>query len=111
MDLMPGMIESGIDSITLITSIKGAIRGNHYHKETHQWTYLAKGSTKVVTQDEKGKKTETIEKAGQILYHAPGIKHAFKSLDDTEWIVFTKGPRSGENYESDTFRLEEPLIK
>jgi hypothetical protein len=25
-------------------------------------------------------------------------------------LVFTRGPRSGEGYEDDTYRLEEPLL-
>ena len=33
-----------------------------------------------------------------------------KALKDTKLLVLTKGPRGGKEYESDTFRLENPLI-
>jgi hypothetical protein len=42
--------------------------------------------------------------------HEPGVPHAWKALEDTDCLVFTRGPRSGEDYESDTYRLEEPLL-
>lgn len=98
-----------IDSVTRIRSFAGAIRGNHYHKETAQWTYIVKGKTRVVTV-EADKRQEEICCSGDTIHHRPGEAHAFEALEDTEWLVFTKGPRSGKDYESDTFRLETPLI-
>jgi len=41
----------------------------------------------------------------------PGVAHTWLALEDTETIVFSKGPRSGRAYESDTQRLDVPLIK
>jgi hypothetical protein len=40
----------------------------------------------------------------------PVEHHAVLALEDTDMLVFTRGPRSGENFESDTYRLSEPLI-
>ena len=40
----------------------------------------------------------------------PGDPHAWKALEDSECLVFTRGPRSGENYEEDTYRLDTPLL-
>jgi hypothetical protein len=36
-------------------------------------------------------------------------KHSLKTLEDSIFYVFTKGPRGGENYENDTYRLDKPL--
>jgi hypothetical protein len=36
--------------------------------------------------------------------------HAIEALEDTTMVVMTRGPRGGREYESDTFRLAEPLI-
>ena len=35
--------------------------------------------------------------------------HAVHALEDSVFMVFTRGPRGGDDYESDTFRLETPL--
>jgi quercetin dioxygenase-like cupin family protein len=40
----------------------------------------------------------------------PGVPHAWKALGDTVCLVFTRGPRSGADYESDTTRLDKPLL-
>src|SRR5208282_4618017 len=102
-------ILENIDSVTIIHSYAGAIRGNHYHKETHQWTYIVSGKTRVVTQVNGATRGDVVESAGALIYHAPGTQHAFQAIEDTKWLVFTRGPRKGKDYESDTYRLEEPL--
>jgi len=101
-----------IDSVARISSTKGAIRGNHYHKKTNQWTYIVKGKTRVVSQSCAGNHLHDVTaSAGMVLYHEAGTAHAFQAIEDTEWLVFTEGPRKGKDYESDTFRLDIPLIK
>jgi quercetin dioxygenase-like cupin family protein len=94
-----------IDAVTRITTKRGHVRGNHVHKETHQWTYVMNGSLEFAN----GNKRKTIGE-GNIVYHPPGVPHAWKALEDTECLVFTRGPRSGEGYEDDTYRLDEPLL-
>ena len=108
-DLVPDFMEEGINAITLISSVKGAVRGNHFHKKTHQWTYVVKGKTRSIHVI-NGKTYDTTWEPGNLIGHAPGVPHAFEAIEDTEWLVFTKGPRAGDDYESDTFRLEVPLI-
>ena len=47
---------------------------------------------------------------GEVVTHKPGEPHAWEAIRDTECLVFTRGPRSGEDYEADTYRLDEPLL-
>ena len=35
--------DQNINAITKITFVKGAVRGNHFHKKTIQWNYLISG--------------------------------------------------------------------
>jgi quercetin dioxygenase-like cupin family protein len=91
-------------NVTYVSTVKGAVRGNHLHKQTTQWTYVSSGRLKVA--DSMG--TQVLP-AGQIIHHGRGEPHAWQALEDSECLVFTKGPR-GEDYESDTERLTEPLI-
>ena len=37
-------------------------------------------------------------------------QHALRALEDSELLVFTRGPRGGKEYETDTYRLDTPLI-
>jgi quercetin dioxygenase-like cupin family protein len=94
-----------IDAVTRITTVAGAVRGNHVHHKTTQWTLLLSGSLLMASGDSR-----TLMRPGEVVKHAPGDPHAWKAVSDCECLVFTKGPRSGEDYESDTERLEEPLL-
>lgn len=50
--------------------------------------------------------------AGDLSVSHPYEKHAFKSLKKSRVLVLTKGPRAGQNYEIDTFRLiKNPLVR
>lgn len=94
-----------IDSVTRITTLAGHVRGNHLHHHTTQWTLVLNGKLTMASGT-----TRSVMGAGEIVKHPPGMPHAWQAIEDSECLVFTKGPRSGEDYETDTYRLEEPLL-
>ena len=47
---------------------------------------------------------------GDLVVTPSNESHAIKAIKYSEYLVFTKGPRGGEEYENDTFRLKNPLI-
>ena len=99
-----------INAITIVTFKKGAVRGNHYHKHTTQWNYLISGRIKLVTQSPGAEVIETIMGPGALTVLRSNDRHALLALEKSELMVFTKGPRGGKEYESDTFRLDAPLV-
>lgn len=102
------LLTGGIDGVTEIFTRKGAVRGNHIHHHTVQWTYICWGSLLIATQPDVVQ--TQVYGAGQMVEEVPGIPHAWKALQDTKVLVFTRGPRTGGAYESDTERLEVPLL-
>ena len=95
-----------LDSVTRLHTKEGEVRGNHWHDETVQWTYVIKGSLLVRTRPHGSEQVEAeIVKAGDLIVSPAGEDHAWKALANTDVLVFTLGPRSGSNYESDTHRL------
>jgi quercetin dioxygenase-like cupin family protein len=103
------LVNERIDAITLITSAKGAVRGHHYHKETVQWLYVLKGALRLLTQMPDAPVVASTVSRGDLVATYPPERHAFIALEDSEFMVFTRGPRSGRDYEVDTYRLAEPL--
>jgi quercetin dioxygenase-like cupin family protein len=103
------LIGERIDAITLITSRAGVVRGNHYHRETVQWVYLLEGRLRVSAQREPGPVEEREIVPGQLVCHEAMEAHSIFAIEDSSFLVFTKGPRQGEAYESDTYRLGQPL--
>ena len=99
-----------INAITLITIRKGAIRGNHYHKKTWQWNYVISGKMRLVTKIPNKKIKTILLNPGDLALTLPGELHALIGIEDCKFLVFTKGPRGGKEYKSDTFRLEKPLV-
>jgi quercetin dioxygenase-like cupin family protein len=95
-----------VDAVTEIWTKAGAVRGNHVHQRTTQWTYIVSGVLEVAWTEDDGVHSELYGQ-GQLITEAAGVPHAWKALEDTVVLVFTKGPRSGEDYEDDTFRLPE----
>ena len=97
-----------VDSVTRIDTNAGHIRGNHVHANTTQWVYVISGSLLVATDTLTADGVDhRLYGPGDLIEEKPGLPHAWKAMDDTTVLVFTKGPRSGEDYESDTVRLPE----
>lgn len=106
------VLEKGhIEYVTIIHSRKDSVRGNHYHKETYQHLCVLSGKLRVVSQIPGEKPTEAILVAHDLMVSIPGERHAFEALEDTTFLVLTRGPRGGGDYEKDTYRLDVPLIE
>jgi quercetin dioxygenase-like cupin family protein len=109
-DIIDVLKQSVVEYATLITSKKGAVRANHYHKETFQYVYLLSGRMRVVGQMPDEKPSEVILETGDLIVNVPLERHAFEALEDSTMLVLTRGPRGGDDYEKDTYRLDVPLI-
>lgn len=96
------ILDGPVDCVTRIFTRQGAVRGNHIHRETTQWTYVVSGC--LVAASPAGR---TAYLPGSLFEEPPGVPHAWHAEEDTVVLVLTRGPRSGEGYESDTIRLPE----
>ena len=94
-----------VDSITMITCTKGAIRGNHYHKESIQYSYVLSGKIRVYTQFPNENVESEIISEGDLLESPPLERHALHAEEDSVLMIITRGPRGGKGYEDDTFRI------
>lgn len=103
------MVKENIEYVTLITSVKGSTRGNHYHTKTDQWVYIIEGKLKMLTQIPNEPVIATILEKGDLAKTGFMERHAMIALEDSSFMVFTRGPRGGEDYETDTYRLLVPL--
>jgi len=106
--------EEPITSAVLITSKKGSVRANHYHKKDTHHVYMIKGSMeytyrKLKTQSpiQSGTKLKTIiVNDGETVVTPPMTVHAMKFLEDSVFIALTTEPRSAKQYEKDTVRVK-----
>src|SRR3989344_6112950 len=90
------IVEEPISHVGLITFKKGAIRGNHYHKKSVQYTYILKG---------KRKKTFILTE-GMFSRISPQIVHAYKALTSAAMLDMSTLVRGEKGYEDDTVRVK-----
>jgi quercetin dioxygenase-like cupin family protein len=98
-----------IDAVTEIFTRAGSVRGNHVHMRTTQWTYVVSGRLQTAWTEDDGVHLGE-HGPGELITEPAGIPHAWKALEDTTVLVFTRGPRSGQAYETDTKRLGTPIL-
>jgi dTDP-4-dehydrorhamnose 3,5-epimerase-like enzyme len=104
---------TSINHVAVIDSVKGAIRGNHFHKETVQSILITKGSLeywyKNLDDDSPAQFIVAVE--GDVVTSDKNEIHAMRMLEDsTQFIAFTEGIRGGKNYEKDTYRISNSII-
>ncbi|OGZ64150.1 MAG: hypothetical protein A3A98_04185 [Candidatus Staskawiczbacteria bacterium RIFCSPLOWO2_01_FULL_40_39] len=98
------------DHATLIFSKKGAVRGNHYHKKSTQYTFVVSGQMTMYSQKVGAKKiNKHTLKANDMMVHKPMEIHTMVATKDTIFLAFADGLRGGKDYEKDTYRIESPL--
>jgi oxalate decarboxylase/phosphoglucose isomerase-like protein (cupin superfamily) len=97
----------------IITNQPGAVRGNHYHKFTTQYTYILSGTltyySKTLGDEEPAHSLTAVP--GDMIISEPYEIHAMRAgASGCAFIAFAEGPRGGEDYESDTYRVEDITV-
>ena len=98
------VFEGRIEHIALITSKKGTVRANHYHKQDHQFIYLVSGAFESHSVDiNNTSKRQVLEiKPGDIVETPALIAHAQKFTEDSVFLALTTRQREAGKYEEDT---------
>ena len=100
--------KAAINHVGVIESVAGVIRGNHYHKETTQHTLVTRGGLRYYWQP--ADKSEALQSCivfeGEMVTSGPNEIHAMYMFTPCQMIVFSEGVRGGQDYESDTYRVE-----
>ena len=103
-------LDNKINHVGLIDSVKGSVRGNHYHPEQIQSCILISGKYLSVTKNlnyENSNIETRLVKAGDISIIRKNIAHTMIFLEDSIFLNLVDGERAHENYgETHTFPLE-----
>lgn len=98
------LFEGRLGHVALITSKKGSVRANHYHKEDHQYIYLVSGAYESHSCDIRNPNKKQVLKVGpgDIVETPPLIAHAQKFTEDSVFLAFSTREREQGKYEDDT---------
>lgn len=106
-DITDIFYKKAINHGCIITNQPLAVRGNHYHNFTTQYTFILSGSI-VYYSCKVGEDTvhQHFSLPGDLIISEPGEIHAMKAgVEGCVFLAFAEGPRGGEDYETDTVRV------
>ena len=105
------LFEGRLGHVALITSRKGSVRANHYHKEDHQFIYLIQGayeSWSCPVNDPQKKQMLRVT-PGDLVETPPLTAHAQRFTEDSVFLALSTRRREQGNYEDDTIAF--PVIE
>lgn len=106
--IITDLLNKNLGHVGLITTKKGAVRANHYHKTSIQYSYILSGKFEVLVAkfDEVEKVEKIILNSGDLITINPLVIHTFRALEDSDMIDMISQSREGTSYEEDVFRVK-----
>lgn len=107
------IVEDPVSHIGFITFTKGALRGNHYHKTSTQYTFVLSGKIELYTKDARKKDaaiTKTSMTPGFLAIIPPFTIHTYRAVMPSSMIDCTTATRIKKGYEEDTVRIDPALM-
>ncbi len=97
----------GIEHVGYISFAKGALRGNHYHKQAREYTYVLSGKISLFVKNvanEKAPVEEHIVEAGHLALIPPYHSHTFLAHENSAILHIADKTREQGALEADTFQ-------
>ena len=101
------LVDATMQSAVLITSKKGTVRANHYHKTDWHYCYVLEGRIEYHHRPHGGIAAPevVVVEAGQLFFTPPMVDHAMVFLEDTVFLTLGRNSRAQEVYEADVERI------
>jgi len=102
------LVDLPMKNASLITSVKGTLRSNHYHRTDWHFMYILKGSFDYYYRASGTHDAPQVLRVGegQIVFTPPMEDHATVFLEDCSMLVVSRNPRDQESYEADVERVQ-----
>ncbi len=101
------LIEADMRMAVFISSRKGAVRANHYHKTDWHYCYVLSGAIEYFHRPvgSEAPPDRLLIRAGQLFFTPPMVEHAMRFPEDTQFLALSRNPRGHEAYEADVVRV------
>lgn len=102
------LVDLPMESAVLISSKKGTVRANHYHKTDWHFCYVISGMIEYHHRPHgsSAKPEKVVIKQGQQFFTPPQVDHAMVFPEDTVFLTLGRNSRRQEVYEADIERIE-----
>lgn len=101
------IVDEKMESCVIITSNKGTVRANHFHKTDWHFCHVLSGEIEYYwreTGSEEEPNKITIRE-GQCFFTPPMVDHAMVFPVDTTFLTLGRNPRDQASYEADVERI------
>lgn len=101
------LVDVPMESCVLITSKKGSVRANHYHRTDWHYCYVLSGAIDYYhrpTGSSEPPEKIRIDK-GEMFFTGPMVDHAMVFVEDTQFLTFGRNSRAQAVYEADVVRI------
>jgi quercetin dioxygenase-like cupin family protein len=104
------LVNTPMKNISLITSVKGSLRSNHYHKTDWHYIYMLSGEVDYYYRPTGSNEPPKVLRAkkGDMIFTPPMEDHTTIALEDSVFLAMSRNPRDQEAYEADVVRV--PLV-
>ncbi len=101
------LVDARFASVVRITSVKGAVRGNHYHKTDYHFCWLEEGGLVYYERPvhSRARAVRRVIRPGQLFFTPPMTEHMMAFTKDSVFFVFARNHRGSADYEADTLRV------
>ena len=101
------LVNFPMKNLSLISSVKGAVRSNHYHLTDWHYMYILSGSFNYYFRPtDSGEELQCIKvEAGEMIFTPPMEDHATVFLEDCKLLAMSRNPRDQKAYEEDVRRV------
>ena len=102
------LVDISMESCVLISSKKGTVRANHYHKTDWHFCYVISGSVEYYHRPHgsQQKPEKVLIRTGQQFFTPPMVDHAMVFPEDTVFLTLGRNSRAQEVYEADVVRID-----
>jgi quercetin dioxygenase-like cupin family protein len=102
------LVDLMMQSAVLITSVKGSLRANHYHKTDWHYCYVLSGCIEYYHRPTgSAAEPECVRvRAGEMAFTPPMVDHGMKFPEDCTFLTLSRNPRDQESYEADVVRID-----
>jgi quercetin dioxygenase-like cupin family protein len=102
------LVDAAMQSAVMITSRKGTVRANHYHKTDWHYCYVLEGCIEYYYRPTGNSEApqRIVVRKGQMFFTPPMVDHAMVFAEDTVFLTLGRNPRDQESYESDVVRID-----
>lgn len=102
------LVNTPMKNISIITSVKGSLRSNHYHKTDWHYIYMLSGEVDYYYRPTGSKEAPKVLRArkGDMIFTPPMEDHTTIALEDSVFLAISRNPRDQEAYEADVVRVQ-----